>query len=129
MTGKSQVSGVISCIWQLRALAFLYSCWSSNIECFEGLIYSISGLFKRSLPERATEDEIDDDVANEKQKVSEMTTTDLQLHNLVLRDLSKYYGNFLAVNQLSIAIKQWVSVENLLKPKHLLIISHVYSGN
>lgn len=73
---------------------------------FEGLIYSISGLFKRSLPERATEDEIDDDVANEKQKVSEMTTTDLQLHNLVLRDLSKYYGNFLAVNQLSIAIKQ-----------------------
>lgn len=73
---------------------------------FEGVIYYVRGLFKRNLPERAPNDELDDDVANEKQKVAAMTKTDQELHNLVLCDLSKFYGKFLAVNQLSIAIKQ-----------------------
>lgn len=49
---------------------------------------------------------MDDDVKAEKQKVDAMTPNDLEVNNLVLKNLSKVYRQFLAVNQLSLAIKR-----------------------
>lgn len=71
---------------------------------FEGVAYHIRSLFKRKLPTIAVEGEIDIDVDNEKRKVKNMSVADLQARNLVLKSLSKFYGQFLAVNQISIAI-------------------------
>lgn len=74
---------------------------------FEGVSYYIGGFFERKLPLVTAHGEIDMDVDNEKKRVKQMTSTDLRAHNLVLQNLSKYYGKFLAVNQLSIGIKRY----------------------
>lgn len=73
---------------------------------FAGFIYYIRSFFERKLPPEAEEGTFDNDVNNEKLKVNSMNYNDLLTNNLVLRNLSKFYGNFLAVNQISIGIKQ-----------------------
>ncbi|XP_055298016.1 phospholipid-transporting ATPase ABCA3-like isoform X5 [Sitodiplosis mosellana] len=73
---------------------------------FAGLIYWIRSLFARKLPPIAEDDQIDDDVNKEKQIVNGMNVNDIEANSLVLKSLSKFYGKFLAVNQISIAIKR-----------------------
>ncbi|KFB48612.1 AGAP006380-PA-like protein [Anopheles sinensis] len=48
--------------------------------------------------------EQDSDVLEEKRRVQNLSRADLDGHNLLLRDVSKFYGNFQAVNKLSIGI-------------------------
>lgn len=73
---------------------------------FAGVIYYIRSFFARKLPPIAQNGQIDDDVSLEKQIVSGMNSNDMQANSLVLKSLSKFYGKFLAVNQISIAIKR-----------------------
>lgn len=73
---------------------------------FEGFTYYISSFFERKLPPAHAEGEIDNDVDDEKKRVKRMTMADLETNNLVLQSLSKFYGQFLAVNQISIGIKR-----------------------
>ncbi|XP_062564160.1 phospholipid-transporting ATPase ABCA3-like [Armigeres subalbatus] len=49
--------------------------------------------------------EVDTDVMLEKERVSQMTMSEIGATNLVLRDVSKYYKSFLAVNQISVSIE------------------------
>lgn len=49
---------------------------------------------------------IDSDVINEKIKVNAMRPEDLQANNLVLQNLTKFFGDFLAVKGISVAIKR-----------------------
>lgn len=79
---------------------------------FEGAIYYIESIFKRKLPPVAVEDVINRDVEEEKKRVEQMTMADLQTNNLVLQRLSKFYGSFLAVNQISIGIKEYVAIDS-----------------
>lgn len=59
----------------------------------------------KPIPE--TEDEImDSDVRQEKDRVKQMDIEEISEHNLVLRDMTKYYKNFLAVNQLCVGVNQ-----------------------
>ncbi|KAL1375767.1 hypothetical protein pipiens_017298 [Culex pipiens pipiens] len=55
---------------------------------------------------RASADE-DADVTAEKERVQNMRKSDIRNYNLVMRNATKYYGNFLAVNNLSIAIDRF----------------------
>lgn len=48
---------------------------------------------------------IDSDVNAEIQKVKEMNADQVRNSNLVLNGLTKYYGNFLAVNQLYLDVE------------------------
>ncbi|EAT39839.1 AAEL008386-PA, partial [Aedes aegypti] len=48
--------------------------------------------------------EMDNDVYNEKQRVSRMSKREILDTNLVVQDLTKYYKRFLAVNQLSVSV-------------------------
>ncbi|XP_055599142.1 phospholipid-transporting ATPase ABCA3-like [Uranotaenia lowii] len=48
---------------------------------------------------------IDSDVLAEKERVSRMTEAEIGATNLVLRDLTKFYKSFLAVNQLSVSVE------------------------
>lgn len=50
---------------------------------------------------------IDCDVINEKNKVNAMSLEELQTNNLVLQNLSKFYGDFLAVKGISVAVKRY----------------------
>jgi ATP-binding cassette, subfamily A (ABC1), member 3 len=49
---------------------------------------------------------MDDDVQKEKEKINKMELSDLKGKNLVLKDMTKYYGSFLAVNQISLTVDQ-----------------------
>lgn len=75
---------------------------------FEGISYYISSFFERDLPLPSSQNEIDSDVDVEKKRVKQMTMVDLEANNLVLQSLSKYYGKFLAVNQISIGIQRYI---------------------
>lgn len=48
---------------------------------------------------------IDSDVKLEKTKVHSLTEENTALFNLVLRDVTKFYGNFMAVNELCMAVE------------------------
>ncbi|XP_058065569.1 phospholipid-transporting ATPase ABCA3-like [Anopheles bellator] len=50
-------------------------------------------------------DDTDSDVLAEKRRVRELTGAEIVANNLVLRDVTKYYKKFLAVNQLSLAVE------------------------
>uniref|UniRef100_A0A1I8Q220 ABC transporter domain-containing protein n=1 Tax=Stomoxys calcitrans TaxID=35570 RepID=A0A1I8Q220_STOCA len=47
----------------------------------------------------------DDDVEKEKNRILNMTPTDLSIWNLVLDRVTKYYDKFLAVNEISLCVK------------------------
>ncbi|XP_017465331.1 PREDICTED: ATP-binding cassette sub-family A member 3 isoform X3 [Rhagoletis zephyria] len=48
----------------------------------------------------------DDDVDNEKSRILKMSSDQLANQNLVLNSVTKYYGKFLAVNQVSLCVKE-----------------------
>lgn len=48
---------------------------------------------------------VDEDVLNEKYRVAAMSDCELELQNLVLDRATKFYDKFLAVNQISVAVK------------------------
>lgn len=76
------------------------------IECnvFSKMFNAILKTFERSIPPLDYSN-MDDDVKEEKRRVDAMTPNDLKENNLVLKNLSKVYRRFLAVNQLSLAIQ------------------------
>lgn len=65
-------------------------------NCFKGGV-------KKDIAE--TEDEVmDDDVKYEKLKIKGLTNHEIREYNLVMRDMTKYYKKFLAVNQLCVGV-------------------------
>lgn len=46
----------------------------------------------------------DGDVAHERRRISNKSVQNLQDSNIVMRDVTKYYGKLLAVNRVSLAI-------------------------
>lgn len=59
----------------------------------------------RTLPPRT--EEIDDDVRTEKLRIDSMSENELKSLVLVTQNVSKFYGEFLAVNQISFAVKRY----------------------
>ncbi|XP_058064618.1 phospholipid-transporting ATPase ABCA3-like, partial [Anopheles bellator] len=54
--------------------------------------------------EPTSSSDVDSDVLEEKQRVANLSKAEIDAHNLLLRDMTKYYGGFQAVNKLSIGI-------------------------
>lgn len=67
------------------------------------IIYELHGRNVRAPLDNSQED---DDVANEKHKIDNMSPSEINAHSLLLKNFSKYYGKFLAVNKLSVGIKR-----------------------
>lgn len=49
----------------------------------------------------------DEDVQKEEDRIKAMNSVELVEHNLVLRNLTKLYGKFRAVNQISVAVERF----------------------
>lgn len=49
---------------------------------------------------------MDSDVRDEIARVNAMSEKDIGEHNLVLKNLTKYFGSLLAVNRLNLAVDQ-----------------------
>ncbi|XP_001662813.2 ATP-binding cassette sub-family A member 3 [Aedes aegypti] len=64
----------------------------------------IDSVFKRKQPWAPAPVDEDSDVAAEKKRVQAMTHVERNQYSLVMKDLTKYYKSFLAVNNLSVAI-------------------------
>lgn len=73
---------------------------------FSGILYKIRALFHGKLPDVTEEGYLDADVLHEKQRIDAMPLDEIKSYNLVLQQVSKFYGRFLAVNQISIGIQQ-----------------------
>lgn len=56
----------------------------------------------------ASDEPIDFDVVEEKNRVEAMSESVIKSHNLVLLELSKSYGKFVAVHDMSFAVEQLV---------------------
>lgn len=59
--------------------------------------------------------EPDSDVLNEKNLVKSIDSSDFLKYSLLLSDLTKYYDQYLAVNQLALAVKRYVINNKYLK--------------
>lgn len=69
-------------------------------------IYFILSFVKRNPePMEIKLDVKDNDVINERNRINQMTTDDYKMYSLILKELTKFYGNFLAVNQISVAVE------------------------
>lgn len=71
----------------------------------ESAMYVLLSLRQQKFPAESEDGVIDADVLEEKQRVAAMSPMEIESNNLVMQKVSKYYGKFLAVNQISIAIK------------------------
>lgn len=71
-----------------------------------GLFYKLWSICQRRKGRQPDSGYLDVDVNNEKQKVAAMSSEEISKKNLILRGVSKNYGNILAVNELSIEIKE-----------------------
>ncbi|EDW27108.1 GL16575 [Drosophila persimilis] len=69
------------------------------------LIYKIRQALTKP-PPPPVEGYLDDDVAQERERIFNMSTPELAAKNLVLDRVTKYYGNFLAVNQVSLCVQE-----------------------
>lgn len=86
-----------------------------ELRIFEALFYWIRGGLRKCLRRQTVKtmnlpanerDEIDSDVKAEKERVDKMTPLEIQSNNLVLKSMTKIYDQFMAVNQLSVAVDQ-----------------------
>lgn len=88
------------------AIVFFIILWVIEYRLFSSINYCIRGFSKKKLPSHVGSTVFDNDVREEKNKVNAMTSCDLRVNSLVLRNLKKFYGNFLAVNGISVAVKR-----------------------
>lgn len=78
-------------------------------------IYSIKKIFMSAFSRNETDEPIDYDVVQEKSRVKDMSEADIKDHNLVLMNMTKLYGKFVAVHDMSVAVEQFSLVFFLVK--------------
>jgi ATP-binding cassette, subfamily A (ABC1), member 3 len=95
-------TGILIAMNLLSAFIFMSVILMIEYRMFERMAQRLS-VMKRRIP--ISSNSMDDDVVAEITKVNEMTTEQMQSSNLVLKALTKYYGNFLAVNKLHLDVE------------------------
>lgn len=68
------------------------------------MFYAVKGVKKMRIEER-DETIMDSDVMEEHARIKKMSFQQIGNYNLVLRDMTKFYDSFLAVNKLSLAVE------------------------
>ncbi|KAB0796441.1 hypothetical protein PPYR_10502 [Photinus pyralis] len=71
----------------------------------ERLRYALQGKKVRSNPPPIENE--DSDVITEKEKIQNMSAEEIKEHSLVLKDVTKYYKNFLAVNRICLSVNRY----------------------
>lgn len=89
------VVGVVAFIWLLLI----------EYRLIAALIYKIRSCLSSSV-KPAADTMVDSDVIEEMHRVNAMSKVEIESHSLVMQDMTKFYGKFLAVNQLSVGVDQ-----------------------
>lgn len=80
-----------------------------EMGAFRSIIAYAKNNFPFNKPTIVENDEpIDDDVAAAKQHIDSMSPVQLKQEIMVLQNVSKYYGSFVAVNDVSLLVKRYV---------------------
>lgn len=74
-------------------------------EIVSSVFYAIKSSFTKFTLNESNEP-LDADVLEEKDKVQSMTELKIQSYNLVVNNMSKVYGKFVAVNNMCVAVEQ-----------------------
>lgn len=82
----------------------------TEYSVISSFVYTIKSFFTTSLKRDERDEPLDFDVVEEKKRVKTMTESEIENHNLVLMEMSKAYGKFVAVHDMSIAVEQLVCV-------------------
>ncbi|XP_055326120.1 phospholipid-transporting ATPase ABCA3-like, partial [Sitodiplosis mosellana] len=90
----------------ITAIVFFIILWMIECRIISTIRHYIRRPSSQPSPLLLVSNAIDGDVINEKNKVNAMTRENLQAHNLVLQNLTKFYGDFLAVKGISVAVKR-----------------------
>jgi ATP-binding cassette, subfamily A (ABC1), member 3 len=85
----------------VSGIFFLTICLLNDHMMFDWFIYKLCTR-SRKLPPQSSD--IDDDVQEEVERIENMSEDEMEDKNLVLKGLTKFYGKFLAVNQLYLAV-------------------------
>lgn len=96
--GRNVVYFVVSAIVGFTILMII------EYRLLNNVIYRIMEWWQRKSRPPTCDNFIDADVCAEKMRVDTMWMHEIAAHNLVLKDVTKYYQSFLAVNQLSIVV-------------------------
>lgn len=90
-------------------------CFAVLIAIEHGLFRRLTAFVKNHLPFNKptiirdnNSDAIDDDVAAAKHYIDSLSASQMKREIMVLRDVSKYYGSFIAVNDVSFLVKKYV---------------------
>lgn len=70
------------------------------------IAYLVSLVRSRTVFDPLQDEQLDDDVREVKERINAMDVGQLREQSVVLQNVSKFYGSFLAVNQVSLDIKQ-----------------------
>jgi len=70
------------------------------------LLFYIRFSFYSKEPSPTTDGHLDDDVEHERKRILYMTADEISSKNLVLDRVTKYYGQFRAVDQVSLCVKK-----------------------
>lgn len=89
----------------MLAVGLLTFIWLLLVEyqIIAALVYKLRSCFSTP-PTPISEETIDSDVLEEISRVKAMTNLQIESQSLVMRDMSKVYGKFTAVNQLSVGV-------------------------
>lgn len=100
--------GILRNVVFMVCAGFLYMAILFMIEfrVFDGISYKCKPKSKGLTSNTTATDvnAVDSDVLEEKSRVRNMTYDQLSAKNLVVRNMTKYYKDFLAVNQISVAV-------------------------
>lgn len=88
-------------------IAFFIILLVTEYSLVSSSIYTIRRYFTSAFKRDELDEPIDYDVVEEKNRVKAMTETDIRNHNLVLMGMTKLYGKFLAVHDMSVAVEQY----------------------
>ncbi|XP_037025654.1 ATP-binding cassette sub-family A member 3-like isoform X1 [Bradysia coprophila] len=86
-------------------IAFFIILLVTEYSLVSSSIYSIKRFFTSTLSRDVSDEPIDFDVVEEKNRVTSMSETNIRNHNLVLMNVTKLYGKFVAVHDMSIAVE------------------------
>lgn len=76
-----------------------------ELHVFDGLFYRSRKMYSGPPPAETEDAVMDSDVLMEKHRIRGLTRDEIRATSLVTQSMTKFYGNHLAVNQLSLAVQ------------------------
>lgn len=89
----------------VTGLVLIVILFLKELRVFDGLFYRSRKIYTGPSPPETEDEVMDSDVRAEKDRIKAMGPEDIRNNNLVVKSMTKFYKNHLAVNQLCLAVQ------------------------